>query len=530
MKKFLVGCGVFFVIVMLCGVMTLGGLMVIGMLVDETETPAPFPTSAVVIPTLTPASVAQQPTAAPLPTYTPQPNYTPAVPPLDAKIPYRAVVQILAEARHNGVLEPVWSGSGTIVDPRGFILTNAHVALSDAEERVAALQILLTEAEDKPPVPRYYAEVVVADEALDIAVLRITTDLDGNPVNPESLNLPYVRLGDSDKLHLGQPLVILGYPGIGGNTITLTRGEVSGFTAEAGYGDRAFIKTSATIAGGNSGGMVADAHGNLVAIPTMLGSGDTGGDVVDCRYLADTNGDGYIDEDDTCVPTGGFINALRPINLAKPLLAAALGGAQYTPPQSSAGQPSGFPSGSAVIFSDDFSNAGGGWPVEHSDTAIAEITADGWYRLMVKKSQWIVWADPGVKAADAIIEVDARQVSGGDQAGDYGIFCRETPRGEMYYFAVGSDGYFQIVLLDNEGNATPLSGDWKFSDAINQGDAENHIRVACVGDTLQLEVNGEVLSTVHDGTLTRGLVGLMASTYDEGGLDVRFDNFVVARP
>ena len=95
---------------------------------------------------------------------------------------------------------------------------------------------------------------------------------------------------------------------------------------------------------------------------------------------------------------------------------------------------------------------------------------------------------------------------------------------------MGDDGYFQIMMLDNEGNSTPLSGKWKFSDAINKGDAENHIKVMCVGDTLQLEVNGEVLSTVHDSTLTRGLVGLMASTYDEGGLDVRFDNFVVARP
>ena len=62
-------------------------------------------------------------------------------------------------------------------------------------------------------------------------------------------------LGDSDALHLGDDILILGYPGIGGETITLTRGEVSGFhLCKRGYGNRAFIKTSATIAGGNSGG------------------------------------------------------------------------------------------------------------------------------------------------------------------------------------------------------------------------------------------------------------------------------------
>jgi hypothetical protein len=129
-------------------------------------------------------------------------------------------------------------------------------------------------------------------------------------------------LGNSDTVQLGDPLTILGYPQIGGETITLTYGEVGGFTSEKKFGDRAFIKTAANITGGTSGGLAMDHLGYMVGVPTQLGNGRAG-DLLDCRVLVDTNGDGDIDERDQCVPVGGFINALRPINLALPLIEEA---------------------------------------------------------------------------------------------------------------------------------------------------------------------------------------------------------------
>ncbi|MEL7157580.1 MAG: hypothetical protein AAFN30_13385, partial [Actinomycetota bacterium] len=98
--------------------------------------------------------------------------------------------------------------------------------------------------------------------------------------------------------------------------------SISGFTAQAGIGDRALIKTDATIAGGNSGGAAVDTGGRLIGIPTKARASESG-PAVDCRPLADTNADGQVDEDDNCVPIGGFLNGLRPINLAKPLIEAA---------------------------------------------------------------------------------------------------------------------------------------------------------------------------------------------------------------
>lgn len=231
-------------------------------------------------------------------------------------------------------------GSGTIVSPDGYILTNYHVV--DMEElidqapyymtvREGELVVFVTQKVDEPPVPTYIARVLVEDPALDLAVLRIVSTCDGRAINWKKVKLPYCALGDSDELLPLDRLYIFGYPGIGGDTITVVAGEVSGFTAEAGVGNRAWIKTNAAIAGGNSGGTAVDEDGELVGVPTQAGSG-AGSHYVDCRPVADTNDDGEIDEYDTCVPIGGFINALRPVNLAKPLIAKAMkGGSQPAP-------------------------------------------------------------------------------------------------------------------------------------------------------------------------------------------------------
>lgn len=170
-------------------------------------------------------------------------------------VPYQSVVEIVAEVEKDGTVEDAWWGSGTIISADGLILTNAHVVLDDGPDIVHALRVQLTESSDTPPVAMYYADILQADAKLDLAVIKINRDLNGSQVDNATLNLPAVPLGDSNTLQLGDNLTILGYPGIGGETITLTRGDVSGFTSDPDYGNRAFIKTSATISGGNSGGL-----------------------------------------------------------------------------------------------------------------------------------------------------------------------------------------------------------------------------------------------------------------------------------
>ena len=241
----------------------------------------------------------------------------------------KTVVRIYATVEDaGGDLKPLWWGSGTIVDPQGLILTNCHVAYPVAmgypgDYEYDVLVVALTISSDEPARPTYLAEVAAYDPVLDLAIIRVTHELDGSPVDAGDLDLPYTGLGDSDMLEVGDQISILGYPGIGGETITFTSGNVSGFTRESGVQGRAWIKTDATIAGGNSGGTAVDEDGLLVGVPTQGGVTD---EIVDVRPVADTNGDGVIDDRDSAVPIGGFINALRPVNLALSLIEQARSG------------------------------------------------------------------------------------------------------------------------------------------------------------------------------------------------------------
>jgi serine protease Do len=237
----------------------------------------------------------------------------------------RAAVQLQALTSAPGAQTVVWTGSGTLISADGLILTNAHVVDNRGGE-YEQLGVAVLERTDQAPRLSYLAEIAAVDYGIDLAVVRIVSDLEGNPAR---VVLPFVPLGDSDRIEIGDPIRILGYPGIGGETVTFTEGAISGFSSERGIEGRAWLKTDATIAGGNSGGMGLNPLGELVAIPTTLGSGAEEGGLADCRQLVDTNRDGVVDSEDTCVPLGGFINALRPVALAGPLIEAARQGERY---------------------------------------------------------------------------------------------------------------------------------------------------------------------------------------------------------
>ena len=240
----------------------------------------------------------------------------------------RSVVQIVAldDSR-----SPVWTGSGTVVSDAGFILTNGHV-VDDRYGEYAELGVAVIEDTDQAPEPTYIARIAAVDYVLDLAVIEVTEDLDGNVA---TLDVPAVPIGDSDAVEIGDDIRILGFPGIGGDTITFTAGAVSGFTSQRDISDRAWIKTDATIAGGNSGGLALNDAGEIIGVPTIASSSEETSPV-DCRYVADTNNDTVVDELDTCVPIGGFINGLRPVALALPLIDAAESSQVYVSPFESA--------------------------------------------------------------------------------------------------------------------------------------------------------------------------------------------------
>jgi S1-C subfamily serine protease len=489
-----------------------GGLAAIGALFDESA-----PTLQAANPTITSLPANSSSAAG-------DPGQPTPLPILKA-IPFESVVQIVTfYYDDNNRLIPGWTGSGTVISPDGLILTNSHVVLPDRFFPVDALGVAFSSAEDQPPQLRYYAEVMQVDESLDIAVIRISSDMNGSLLDNAALNLPYVPLGDADALRLGDAITILGYPGIGGQTITLTRGEVSGFTAEGNRGPRAFIKTSATIAGGNSGGLAADAEGYLIGIPTQLGYG--GDDqYVDCRVLADTNRDGFVDDQDNCVPTGGFINALRPINLALPLIEAAREGlvaVHHSDPAASS--PSGLPQEGQIVYSTDFSTPSDGWGFtgEYSSTTVQ----DGLLEIEINTTEYLTWGLAEINATDVIIHADAQvRVSALD--GDFGILCRYANQSNYYALEVSEDGYYTIYKrLAGEDYSLV---EWTPSELVTTTN-EVQISAACIGESLQLFLNGSLLAEATDTDLTSGDVGLIAGTWEGIPLLVEFDNFIVRRP
>ncbi|MFN2146366.1 MAG: serine protease, partial [Anaerolineales bacterium] len=321
-------------------------------------------------------------------------------------------------------------------------------------------------------------------------------------------------------------ITILGYPGIGGDTITLTRGEVSGFTSEANRGDRAFIKTSGTIAGGNSGGLAADSSGYLIGIPTQLGYGGED-QFVDCRVLADTNRDGVVDDRDNCVPTGGFINALRPINLAMPLIEAAEQGlvainqAEPEPVPTTVAE---IPAEGAVIFQDDFSTQKGSWAWEGTEGSVRYEGQE--LRINVTEQEYLVWGLAGENFGDVIVEVDTN-VSTSTGEGDFGILCRYQDESNYYALEISEDGYF--IIWKYAGGEYFALVDWTYSSAINTS-APNHLSAACVGSTYILSLNGTTLAEVTDTGDASGDAGLLVGTWDVPDFAVNFDNFVVKSP
>jgi hypothetical protein len=182
-----------------------------------------------------------------------------------------------------------------------------------------------------------------------------------------------------------------------------------------------------------------------------------------------------------------------------------------------------------VIFTDDFSKNTSGWDKVTSDNGITDYANDG-YRILVNTTQYDLWANPGKSFIDTKVEVDATKLAGPDN-NDFGIQCRYMDT-ENYYFAIiASDGYYGLGKVVNGDQTLFYDNGMPATDKVKPGSVVNHIRFDCVGSTLSLYINGDFVDSVEDTDLSAaGDVGLIAGTFDVGGTDISFDNFVVNKP
>ncbi len=235
----------------------------------------------------------------------------------------RATVFVMQTRTTGNNLIVTCVGSGTIVQRNGLVLTNAHNTVPNDACPGDTLIVAFSARIGDAPIPRFRAEVVQANVGLDLALLRITRQFDGRLIEPGALALPFVELADSSTIRLDETITVVGYPGIGDDPVAARRGTVSGFATEPNsVAGPAWIRTRAEIPGTMSGGGAYNQSGKLLGIPTTatLRDPDAG---VNCLPIQDTNDDGLVNNSDLCIPTGTFINSLRPSNFARPLLRAA---------------------------------------------------------------------------------------------------------------------------------------------------------------------------------------------------------------
>lgn len=144
----------------------------------------------------------------------------------------------------------VGTGSGVIISPSGYIVTNYHVIKN-------ANDISITLNNNKV----YTAELVGSDEATDIALIKIETDEE----------LPFLAFGDSNNAKIGEWVLAVGNPFNLNSTVTA--GIISAKSRDlTGQNVQSFIQTDAAVNPGNSGGALVNTNGDLIGINTAISS------------------------------------------------------------------------------------------------------------------------------------------------------------------------------------------------------------------------------------------------------------------
>ncbi len=143
-------------------------------------------------------------------------------------------------------------GSGVVVDPKGFILTNRHVV-----EKADRIRVRF---QDDPPGVQHEAKVIGTDQETDLAVIKVDVDH----------ALPTAKMGNSDGMEVGDWVLAIGSPF--GQAGTVTAGIVSakGRDIVPGRQFQTFIQTDAAINPGNSGGPLVNLNGEVIGINTAI--------------------------------------------------------------------------------------------------------------------------------------------------------------------------------------------------------------------------------------------------------------------
>ena len=178
-----------------------------------------------------------------------------------------------------GKLAVIGTCSGSFVGPTGLILTASHCVRAVKDDPKLGIKsgemfhpdgliaVSLNLPDKARPVLLMIAKTLADDPKIDIALLKIGAVIGrGGPQPvPADLRVPFILVGDSDAVRHGESVAVIGFPGVGGDTVTVNKGNVAGFTADD-QNRKQDMKLDAEVGPGSSGGPVITERGEQVAV------------------------------------------------------------------------------------------------------------------------------------------------------------------------------------------------------------------------------------------------------------------------
>lgn len=178
-----------------------------------------------------------------------------------------------------GTMRPMSTGSGVIIDPRGYLVSNFHVIGSVPTGQLKYdMYVFLISPGNLYGPPRnraFRVRLIATNHKVDLILGKIVGYKSGNRLIPvrSSVRFPYLKIANSDKVEPMDEIYALGFPGLARTSrslftgITVTDGKVIGLDQVAKW-----IRTNAEISPGNSGGPSINAEGEVIGINTRVRS------------------------------------------------------------------------------------------------------------------------------------------------------------------------------------------------------------------------------------------------------------------
>ncbi len=179
-----------------------------------------------------------------------------------------------------------------------------------------------------------------------------------------------------------------------------------------------------------------------------------------------------------------------------------------------------------TLYQEEFENNTSGWDRVSNDNGIMDYDSGG-YRMLVQHAGYNLWSTPEKNYKDVRVEVDLFRLNGPTE-NRMGLMCRYQ-HGDYYFFVISNDGFYAIGKFISGQTLLLGQTEMKASEFILK-DAVNHLRADCIGNTLTFYINFNEVASVQDSDFPNGDVGLLTGAFNEPGVDVLYDHFLVMQP